>query len=32
MRRLANALFFLLFVALAAIAAFGLFIDTRGPQ
>jgi hypothetical protein len=32
MKRLANALFFLLFVALAAIALFGILIDTRGPQ
>lgn len=29
---IANVLVFLIFVALAAIALFGLVIDTRGPQ
>jgi hypothetical protein len=32
MQRLANVLTFLLFVAFAAIALFGILIDTRGPQ
>jgi hypothetical protein len=32
MRRLAGALTFLIFVALAAIALFGILIDTRWPQ
>lgn len=32
MRRLAGALTFLTFVALVAIALFGILIDSRGPQ
>jgi hypothetical protein len=32
MKRLASVLFFLLAVAFVAIALFGIFIDTRGPQ